>query len=163
MKNQYSRKINIDKPRSIQRAINFVNIRSETGIASGSMIIIIYTIYYCLLELKPILSLLFRVVATPCLQVLREVRILITAIYLSYLHLSNFLFFKGYPESSVAVTHTTSNVTTSRNKTNLPVRREPVLKMLWLVVLCGEGSLVQRMLSRVSLRCGFDVHERHRR
>lgn len=35
--------------------------------------------------------------------------------------------------------------------------------MLWLVVLCGEGSLVQRMLSRVSLRCGFDVHERHRR
>lgn len=46
---------------------------------------------------------------------------------------------------------------------NSPVRGEPMLKMLWLVVLRGEGSFVQRMLSRVGLRCGLDIHERHRR
>lgn len=36
-------------------------------------------------------------------------------------------------------------------------------KMLWLVVLGGEGSFVQSVLGRVCLRSGFDIHERHRR
>lgn len=35
--------------------------------------------------------------------------------------------------------------------------------MLGLVVLCRKGSFVQSVLSRVSLRCGLDIHERHRR
>lgn len=48
-------------------------------------------------------------------------------------------------------------------QTNSPVRGKPVLKMLWFVVLCGKGSFVQGMLSRVGLRCGLDIHERHRR
>lgn len=38
-----------------------------------------------------------------------------------------------------------------------------MLKMLGLVVLCRKGSFVQSVLSRVSLRCGLDIHERHRR
>lgn len=49
------------------------------------------------------------------------------------------------------------------NIRNLPVRGKPVLKMLWFVVLCGKGSFVQGMFSRVGLRCGLDIHERHRR
>lgn len=46
---------------------------------------------------------------------------------------------------------------------NSPVRGESVLKMLGLVVLCRKGSFVQCMLSRMGLRCGLDIHERHRR
>lgn len=38
-----------------------------------------------------------------------------------------------------------------------------MLKMLWLVVLCCKGSFVQSVLGGVSLRSGFDVHERDRR
>lgn len=58
---------NEDLSTSYQRAINFVNTRSETEIASGSMIIIIYIIYYCLLELKkPNLTNIFFIISCWC-------------------------------------------------------------------------------------------------
>jgi hypothetical protein len=49
-----------------------------------------------------------------------------------------------------------------RKWADLPVRGKPVLKMLGLVVLGGEGPLVEGVLGRVSLRRGLDVHEGHR-
>lgn len=72
------------------------------------------------------------------------------------LHLSNFLVSRAEPWYLA----TRKN---SRSKGNSPMRGEPVLKMLRFVVLCGKDSIVQRMLSRVGLRCGLDIHERHRR
>lgn len=46
---------------------------------------------------------------------------------------------------------------------DIPVSGKPMLKMLWLVVLCCEGSFVQGVFGGVSLRSGFNVHERNRR
>lgn len=50
-----------------------------------------------------------------------------------------------------------------KKKDILPVGGKSMLKMLWLVVLCRECSLVECVLGRVCLRCGLDIHEGNRR